>query len=104
MTTQQEHDATDLQRLQNYGMYYQGALLAVRKVLEMINSPDWKNNEKPYREAILRLITQDKRSMQLFMDGCYDICFRGHRKDKKGKVTWAEAYFAERRTKYQEIK
>ena len=103
-TTQQLPDQTDLRRLQDYGMYYLGALLAVKKVLEMIQSPDWKNNEKPYREAVLRLITQDKRSMQLYMDGCYDICFRNHRQDKKGRVTWVEAYFAKRKTKYEEVK
>ena len=101
---QPQHDQTDLTKLGDYGMYYLGALLAVKKVLEMILSPDWKNDEKPYREAILRLITKDKRSMQLYMDGCYDICFRNHKHDKKGKVTWAEAYFAERRIKYEEVR
>ena len=103
MTTQQ-HNQTDLTRLKDYGMYYLGALLAVKKVLEMIQSPDWKNDEKPYREAILRLITKDKRSMQLYMDGCYQICFRNHRKGKNGKVSYAEAYFAERKAKYEEVK
>ena len=47
---------------------------------------------------------KDKRSMQLFMDGCYQICFRNHKKDKKGKVTYAEAYFAEQRTRFEEVK
>ena len=104
MTTQQQHDAINLSKVQDYGMYYLGALLAVTKVLEMIQSPDWKINEKPYREAILRLIVKDKRSMQLFMDGWYQICFRNHKKDKKGKVTYAEAYFAEQKTRYEEIR
>lgn len=101
---QQQHDKTDLTRLENYRMYYLGALLATRKVLGMVLSPDWRTNEKPYREATLRLIIQDKRSMQLFMDGCYDICFRNHKRDRKGKVIWAEAYFAERRTRYEEVR
>lgn len=104
MTIQQQHNTTDLTRLDDFGMYYLGALLAVKKVLEMIQSPDWKNNEAPYREAILRLIIKDKRSMQLFMDGCYQICFRNHQKNKKGKVTYAEAYFAEQKTRYEEIR
>ena len=102
-TTQQRHDATDLHRLQDYGMYYLGALLAVKKVLEMIQHPDWRTQEKPYRDAILRLIVKDKRSMQLFMDGCHDICYRDHKRDRKGRLTWCEAYFADRTTRYKEI-
>lgn len=87
-----------------YGAYYLGALLAVKKVLDMIQSPDWRIMEKPYRNAILALITKDKRSMQLFMDGCYEICFRNHLKDRQGNVKSCEAFFAKRRTGYVEVK
>lgn len=94
----------DEQNVEYYGAYYLGALLAVTKVLEMMDEVDWKHLEKPYREATLRLITKDKRSMQLYMDGCYDICYRNHVKDKKGKVKFCEAYFADRRVIYKEVK
>lgn len=86
-----------------YGAYYLGALLAVKKVVEMMNEEDWKHLEKPYREATLKLITKDKRSMQLYMDGCHEICYRNHVKDKKGKVKSCEAYFADRRVMYKEV-
>jgi len=86
-----------------YGAYYLGALLAAKKVIELIYGEEWKGMEKPYREATLSLITKDKRSMQLFMEGCYEICYRNHVRDKKGKVKSCEAYFAERRVTYLPI-
>ena len=104
MNTQQEHEQTDLTRMEDYGMYYLGALLAVKKVVEMMQGEAWKNLERPYREAELRLITQDKRSMQLFMDGTHTICYRGHQRNKKGKLTWVEAYFADKKTRWEEVK
>ncbi len=92
------------QNIEYYGAYYLGALMAVTKVVEMMNEEDWKHLEKPYREATLKLITKDKRSMQLFMDGVYDICYRNHVKDKKGKVKSCEAYFADRRVEFKEVR
>lgn len=92
----------DEQNVEYYGAYYLGALLAVTKVLEMMNEVEWKHLEKPYREATFKLITKDKRSMQLYMEGCYDICYRNHVKDNKGKVKSCEAYFADRRVIYKE--
>lgn len=89
--------------IEYYGAYYLGALLAAKKIVEMMAEEEWKHLEKPYREATLRLITKDKRSMQLYMDGCYDICYRNHVKDKKGKVKSCEAYFAETRTVFKEV-
>lgn len=87
-----------------YGTFYLGALLAVNKILDLINEEDFKRMEKPYREAIFKLISKDKRSVQLFMDGIYQICFRNHVKDKKNKVKSCEAYFADRRLILKEIK
>ena len=58
-----------------YGAYYLGALLAAKKVIERYANKPWQGDDKVYREAELTLITRAKRSMQLFMDGIYDICY-----------------------------
>lgn len=84
----------DLRRIHDYGTYYLGAMLAARKMAEMLQDPSWRLNEKAYREATLRLVLRDKRSMQLWMDGCYYIRYRDHKKNTKGKVIWCEAYFS----------
>lgn len=84
-----------MEKIEYYGAYYLGALLAVKKVIEMMDEVEWKHLEKPYREATLKLITKDKRSMQLYMDGCHEICYRNHVKDKKGKIKSCEAYFSD---------
>lgn len=87
----------NLQQIHDYGTYYLGAMLAARKMMDMLQHPNWRLNEKPYREATLRLITRDKRSMQLWMDDCYYIHYRNHKKNAKGKVIWCEAYFSTER-------
>jgi len=92
------------QSVEYYGAYYLGALLAAKKVIEQYVNKPWQGENKVYREAELTLITRDKRSMQLFMGGVYDICYRNHERDKKGKLIKCEAYFADRRTEFREVR
>ena len=87
-----------------YGAYYLGALLAAKKVIEQYVNKPWQGENKVYREAELKLITRDKRSMQLFMDGVYDICYKNHKRNAKGKLIYCEAYFADRRTNFVEVR
>lgn len=90
---------TNLQQIHAYGLYFLGAMLAANKMADMLNDPAWRLNAKPYQEATLRLILRDKRSIQLWMEGCYYIHYRNHKKNAKGKVIWCEAYFSNERGK-----
>lgn len=94
----------DEQNIEYYGAYYLGAMLAVKKVVEDYINKSWTGDNKVYREAELALITRDKRSMQLYMDGVYDICYRNHKRNAKGKLVSCEAYFADRRTEFKEVR
>jgi len=92
------------QDLEYYGAYYLGALTAAKKVIEEYVNKAWTGENKVYRDADIKLITRDKRSMQLFMDGLYDIMYRDHKRNAKGKLVYVEAYFADRRTNFVEVK
>ena len=86
---------SSLKYLSAYGMYYLGALIDAETILRepLINST--KKADKAYRAALISLITKDKRSMQMYLDGVNEICFKNHKKDKKGNVVECEAYFVE---------
>lgn len=94
----------NLQHIAMYSSYYQGALMAVKKVTDSLlsgNNP--KKDDWIYLKAELNLITSNKRNMQLWLDSA-EIRFRNHRRNKKGKLEGVEAYFVERRNIIQEIK
>ena len=84
-----------------YGAYYQGALMAAK---ELMPYAKWnaKGDDRVYRDAELALITQSKRTMELFMDGT-PIRYRNHERDKKGKLTKCEAYFYKEQRIIQEV-
>lgn len=87
-----------------YGAFYLGALTAANKLIEQYISKPWTGENKVYRDAEIRLITKDKRSMQLFLDGVYDIMYRNHERNAKGKLIRCEAYFADRYKNFEEVK
>lgn len=94
----------NLQNVAYYGAYYQGALMAVRKVTESISGGDKpKGEDWIYLKAEWDLITASKRNMQLFLDGT-PMRYRNHKRNKKGKLEWCEAYFVEYKNVIQEIK
>ena len=78
-----------------YGAYYGGALMASTKIVEEYLNKPCKADNRPYREAEIRLITSGKRQMQHYLDGVYKIRYRNHVQDKKGRVVKCEAYFAD---------
>ena len=81
-----------------YGAYYLGAIQAVQEVTRQLLEGDKpKKDDWVYLEAFWKFITQDKRHMQLFMDGT-EMRYRNHQRDKKGKLVSVECYFVERRT------
>ena len=91
----------DLHKMVYYAAYYQGALMAAK---ELMPYAKWnaKGDDRVYRDAELALITQSKRTMELFMDGT-PIRYRNHERDKKGKLTKCEAYFYKEQRIIQEV-
>jgi len=99
-----EHEIKiNVQRLAMYASYYQGARMIGVKVLEGIQNRKPKGDDWVYLEAEWRLYTESVRNMQLYMDG-YEVRYRNHQKDKRGKLIRCEAYFVERRTIFTEKK
>ena len=93
----------NLQHIAMYASYYQGALMAVRKVTESLLSNKPKKDDWIYLKAEWDLITSSKRNMQLYLDGT-EIRFRNHQRNKRGKIESVEAYFVEYRNIIQEVK
>lgn len=94
----------NLHNLVYYGTYYQGALMAVRKVTEsLLNGDKPKADDWVYLKAEWVLITSSKRNMQLFLDGT-PTRYRNHKHNKKGKIESVEAYFVEYRNVITEVK
>lgn len=88
-----------LLNIQHWSAYMQGARRAFLYLMEHEN--DYDNNI--YRDAVFRLITSDLRYMGMFLTESHTICFRYHKRDKKGKLVSVEAYFAEKVTIYKEV-
>jgi len=81
-----------------YGAYYLGAIQAVQEVTrQLLEGEKPKGEQWLYLEAFWKFITQDKRHMQLFMEGT-EMRYRNHHHDKRGKLVSVECYFVERRT------
>ena len=89
----------NLLNIQHWSAYMQGARRAFLYVLE--HGDDYDN--KVYRDAVFRLITSDLRYMGMFLTESHTICFRNHKRDKKGKLISCEAYFAEKVVIYKEV-
>ena len=81
-----------------YGAYYLGAIKAVQEVTQqLLESDKPKGEDWIYLKAFWDFITENKRHMQLFLDGT-EMRYRNHQRDKKGKLKSVECYFVERRT------
>ena len=89
----------NLHNIMHWSAYMQGARRAFLYVLEHEGEYD----NKVYRDAVFRLITSDLRYMGMFLTQSNTICFRNHKRDKKGKLISCEAYFAEEVVIYREI-
>ena len=94
----------NLQHIAMYASYYQGALMAVRKIADSLlsgNKP--KKDDWIYLKAEWELITSSKRNMQLYLDGT-EIRYRNYQRNKKGKLESVECYFVEHRNIITEVK
>lgn len=92
----------NLQNLVYYGAYYQGARIVAEKLIPYVMQ-NYRGDDKVYIKAELNLITSSKRNMQLWLDGT-QMCFRNHKRNKKGKLESCECYFVEYRNIIQEVK
>lgn len=92
----------NLQNLAYYSAYYQGARNAAEKLIPYVMQ-NYRGDEKVYIKAELDLITSSLRNMQIWLDKT-QICFRNHKRDKKGKLESCECYFVEQRNVITEVK
>ena len=63
-----------------------------------------KGKDAPYNKAIIELAISSKRNMDLFLTGEYEIRFRNHKNDRRGKCIECEAYFARLTTTIEEVR
>lgn len=92
----------NLTNIVQFGAYYQGVLMTLCFVRDNI-LPLIKGEDKVYMAASLELATKSKDNARRFLEREYDVRYRNHEKDKKGKVVKCEAYFAKCVTRYEEV-
>lgn len=93
----------NLRYVQQYSAYLQGARMAITKMAEFF--PEiFKGKNGVYNNAVYQLITSTLRNTDLFLTGEYEIRFRSHKNDRKGKCTECEAYYSETITINKEVK
>lgn len=92
----------NFQNVLYYGSYLLGAQMAAKRLIQYVMQ-NYRGDDKAYIKAELDMITSSKRNMQLWLDGT-QIRYRNHERDKKGKLTKCEAYFAEKITITREVK
>lgn len=92
----------NLHNVKYYGAYYGDVLMALVFVRDNV-VPMMKGEDRVYMEATFALATRSKDNARRLLEREYEVRFRNHEKDKKGKVVKCEAYFAKRVTTYKEI-
>lgn len=92
----------NLHNVMYYGAYYGGVLMAMAFVRDNV-VPIMKGEDRVYMEAVFDLVTKRKDNARRLLEGEYEVRFRNHEKDKRGKVVKCEAYFAKRVTTYKEV-
>lgn len=93
----------DLRRVQQYSAYLQGAMAATEAFVKCFPQIT-KGKDAPYNKAIIELSISSKRNMDLFLTGEYEIRFRNHKNDRRGKCIECEAYFARLTTTIEEVR
>ena len=80
------------------GAYLDGARAMLNRLLDetnhRLNVTCLKDKDAHvYNAAIIELISRDKHHLNLYLEHRYEIRFRNHQRDKKGRLLSAEAYF-----------
>lgn len=93
----------DLRRVQQFSAYLQGAMAATDALVKCFPQIT-KGKDAPYNKAIIELALSSNRNMDLFLTGEYEIRFRNHKNDRRGKCIECEAYFARLTTTIEEVR
>ena len=94
----------NLRRLDQWSWKIAGARQLMRKLQEHLYMGKGDRNWKVFDDAIITLIMDSPINMDYFLNEEYEIRFRNHERDKKGKLKKCEAYFARKRVVYEEVK
>lgn len=92
----------NLTNIRQFGAYYGGVLMALVFVRDNV-IPMMKGDDKVYMEATFALATKSKDNARRLLESEYEVHFRNHERDKRGKLIKCEAYYAKRVTTYKEI-
>lgn len=100
----------NLRKLHDWSCYIGGArdmLLRLREA-SLCDEPHkvgylQRKEDKIYNKAKLDLIMADKRNVDRFLLGDFEIRYTDHERDRKGKLIKCRAYFARKVVKYEEI-
>lgn len=90
-----------LNNILHWSAYLQGARKAFLMMHETYKAK--KGEDAIYTDAVFKLIISDLRYTGMFLTQSNPICYRNHKRDKKGKLISVEAYFAEPVTIYREV-
>ena len=93
----------DMRKLVTYSAYLQGARAAMLAFCDEFPQI-FRDKEAVYNKAVVELATSSLRNTDLYLSREYEIHFRNHENNKKGKCTKCEAYFAERVLISKEVK
>lgn len=94
----------NLRRLDQWACKIAGARQLMRRLQEHLYMGKGDKNWKVFDDAIISLIMDSPINMDYFLNEEYEIRFRNHEHDKKGKLKKCEAYFARKRVVYEEVK
>lgn len=89
--------------LNTYSAYLQGARAAMLAFCDEFPQI-FRGKEAVYNKAVVELATSSLRNTDLYLSREYEIHFRNHENNKKGKCVKCEAYFAEQATTNVEVK
>lgn len=89
------HVRVDMSKLQQYSAYMQGARVAILAFAEQFPQL-FKGKDAAYNKALVNLVASSLLDTENFLTKEYEIRFRNHVQDKKGKCIACEAYFHKR--------
>lgn len=98
MFAEQNEIKPSLHNIVYFGAYLDGARAMLKRLRDdthgKINLSGCKGKEcEIYDTAFLELISIDKNHMNMYLDNRYEVRFRNHVRDAKGKLKSVEAYF-----------
>lgn len=102
---QQLEITIDVRKLYEYSAYMQGVRAGLMHAVERFVK--FKGEQGVYDKAEISLVTSSIRFCDWWLSGKYEMRFRNHvrdKKGKKGKLVSCEAYFAKRVVQEIEVK